>query len=88
MVVAARFPVLTITSSDWRSSAVKLTTAVPASVRYSTIPGILDAQQSQIRSRTPLDWETLYVLFGHISTWMKTGATLPLSLVIILLTEH
>jgi hypothetical protein len=54
MVVAARFPVLTITSSDWRSSAVK----------------------------------THYVLFGHISTWMKTGATLPLSLVIILLTEH
>jgi hypothetical protein len=35
-------------------------TAVPASVRYSTIPEILDTRQSQIRNRTSLDWETLY----------------------------
>jgi hypothetical protein len=35
-------------------------TAVPASVRYSTIPEILDTRQSQIRNRTSLDWEMLY----------------------------
>lgn len=54
VVAAARFPVLTIASSVWRSSIVKL---------------------------------TIYFVC-HVSTWMKTGSSLPLSPVIIFLTEH